>query len=117
MSRIYDFKNKEVKIEINSIRFGNSAYINQPREVIDYIRYQQEEIKRLNKELVIRIQNSQYLVRKYDELEEIIIELEKCFEKTWQDYKDSESENLYAIAIENKSYLDKLQELKDSDKE
>ena len=52
--------------------------------------------------------------KEIERLNNIINELEKCFEKTWQNYKDSDSENLYAIAIENKNYLDKLQELKGS---
>ena len=45
MNKIYDFKNKDIKIEFNSIKIGNSAYINQPIEVIEYIEYLQNQLQ------------------------------------------------------------------------
>ena len=55
MSKIYDFKNKDIKIEFNSIKIGNSAYINQPIEVIEYIEYLQNQLQQKeNKEKEIR---------------------------------------------------------------
>ena len=52
MSKIYDFKNKDIKIEFNSIKIGNSAYINQPIEVIEYIEYLQNQLQQ--KENIIK---------------------------------------------------------------
>lgn len=55
MNKIYDFKNKDIKIEFNSIKIGNSAYINQPIEVIEYIEYLQNQLQQKeNKEKEIR---------------------------------------------------------------
>lgn len=52
MSKIYDFKNKDIKIEFNSIKIGNSAYINQPIGVIEYIEYLQNQLQQ--KENIIK---------------------------------------------------------------
>ena len=81
---------EEKEKEIEKVKKEKLDLFNKGVELNLNIREKKDkEIERLNKELEIRIQNSQYLIRKYDELEEIIIELEKCFEKTWQNYKDS----------------------------
>lgn len=52
MNKTYDFKNKDIKIEFNSIKIGNSAYINQPIEVIEYIEYLQNQLQQ--KENIIK---------------------------------------------------------------
>lgn len=51
--------------------------------------------------------------KEIERLNNIIEELEKKLEKTWLEYKDTESEDLYTIAFEDKNILDYLQELKE----
>lgn len=110
---IYNFKNREVKIDFNSIQFGNSAYINQPPEIIDFIKCQQEEIERLNNIIDKKEQflgdNIKRLERQVVKRDNIINELEKYInEDEWTSVNG---------VITAKLIKDKIKELKGGNKE
>lgn len=92
-----------------------------------------KEIKRLHtiivkydRELKHKTDQYEYLRHYYNPIEKdteivrlrsIINELEKYLEQQWLEWKDDSNDEIVAMANEDKCILDKLQELKGSDKE
>lgn len=86
-------------------------------ELGKYIIKNEQEIERLQKDLTYYQKYSADLLNKNNTFESIINELEKWLEKQ-QDINDRTNSIIFnARGFEDKQVLNKLQELKDSDKE
>ena len=89
------------------IRLINEQYLVEKKD---------KEIERLNKDLDTAIEICNNRQKEIVKLNNIINELEKYLEQQWLEWKDEYNFEVYSMAKEDKVILDKLKELKESER-
>ena len=93
-----------------------SVYDDQLGNLSQQINEKDKEIERLNKDLDTAIEICNNRQKEIVKLNNIINELEKYLEQQWLEWKDEYNFEVYSMAKEDKVILDKLKELKESER-